>query len=285
MSVNNKPYSPKEKKDIQYFVNARQKTYIHSTEIYIPNDPYEKIKEGYELSTGRKSSQFKNPVPTSEADKLERSKRRTYTAVKEIALSNEFELFATFTFKKNRYDDDETRKKMVGWLKRQRKQDKAFQYLIVSELHKRCEECVTSKTMICIHKDAPKALHFHALMSGYHGPLFPAINQKNGDPLRKGNRDVYDFPNFTLGHSEVYIIGYSEKDRIRSGFYLLKYLKKDMPTFKSKKRYWSSRGLNRPIIIENPEEWYFGVQPDHLIEASYGKYLFFDNKNIEAYLP
>lgn len=278
-----KNYKSKRKTEITYFVNARQKTYRNSTEIYIPSDPYEKIKEGYELASSGNSSGV--TVPTSEEDKLERSKRRTYTAVKDIALSNVFELFATFTFRSNRYDDEESRKKMVGWLKRQRKQDKTFQYLIVSELHKRCEECVETKTYECPHNDRPKALHFHALIAGYGGKLNPAINPRTGKPLIKGRRKVYDFPNYTLGNSEVYIIGDTEEDRIKSGFYLLKYLKKDMPTFKSKKRYWSSRGLIKPQVTENPQEWYLAITPDHLFQTPHGIYLFFDNKRIEVFLP
>jgi len=281
--MNNNLYAPKAQQQITYYVNARQKTYLGSTEIYIPNNPYEKLEEGYELSENKRKSSSK-PIPTSEEEKLERSKRRTYTAVKDIALSNVFELFATFTFKANRYDDEVSRKKMVGWLKRQRKQDKQFQYLIVSELHKRCEECVENKVMVCIHDKRPKALHFHALVNGYTGKLVRAINKKTGSPLVKGRRMVYDFPNFTLGNSEVYIIGDTEEDRIKSGFYLLKYLKKDMPTFKSKKRYWNSRGLNKPLTIENPQEWYLAVIPDHLFETQYGKYLFFNNDRIDIFL-
>lgn len=281
--MKNKPYKSKQKQDISYFVNARQKTYRGTTEIYIPDDPYEKLEEGYELSRDRQSSS--SPIPTSEEDKLERSKRRTYIAVKDIALSNIFELFVTFTFKANRFDDEESRRKMVGWLKRQRKQDKSFQYLIVSELHKRCEECVETKNIICLHHDRPKALHFHALISGYRGELIRALNPHTGKPMVKKRRKVYDFPNFTLGNSEIYIIGDTEEDRIKSGFYLLKYLKKDMPTFKSKKRYWSSRGLDRPLVIENPEEWYLVIMPDHYFETPHGRYFFFDNKRIEIFLP
>jgi hypothetical protein len=281
--MTSKTYHPKQKQEISYFVNARQKTYLNSTEIYIPNDPYEKLEEGFELSKDRILSGAL--LPTSEEDKLERSKRRTYIAVKDIALSNVFELFATFTFKEKRYDDEETRRKMVGWLKRQRKQDKAFQYLIVSELHKRCEECVNTKEMECLHDDRPKALHFHALIAGYRVNLIRAINPYTGKPLVKKNRKVYDFPNFTLGNSEIYLIGDSEEDRIKSSFYLLKYLKKDMPTFKSKKRYWSSRGLNKPYVKENPEEWYLAVTPDHYFETPHGRYFFFDNKRIEIFLP
>jgi hypothetical protein len=93
-----KTYEPKQKLDISYFVNARQKTYLNSTEIYLPNDPYEKILEGYELSKDYHKPTGA-PIPTSEEDKLDRSKRRIYTAVKDMALSNVFELFVTFTFK------------------------------------------------------------------------------------------------------------------------------------------------------------------------------------------
>ncbi|MEO5950029.1 MAG: hypothetical protein ABIQ04_01125 [Candidatus Saccharimonadales bacterium] len=264
--MNNELYKPKAIKEISYFVNARQKTYKYSTEIYLPRHPYEKLEDGYELSNRRSSSGI--PVPTSAEDKEERSKRRTYTAVKDIALSNVFELFATLTFKEGRDNPDLCKQKMNGWLKRQRKQDKLFQYVIVSEFH----------------KDGV-SLHFHALISGYTGKLVRAINPKTDRPLVKGRREVYDVPNYTLGHSEVYEIGETEEDRIKSGFYLLKYIKKDMPSFKNKKRYWSSRGLDKPVTIENPEEWYFAFTPDHMIESEYGKFLFFDNKRIEIFIP
>jgi len=281
--MEDRSYTSKKKTDVSYFVNARQKTYKYTTEIYLPNNPYEKIEEGYELSDNKNSSG--SPLSTSEEDKIERSRRRSYTAVKDLALCNTFELFATFTFREDRYDDEISRSKMNGWFKRQRKEDKSFQYLVVSEFHKRCEECVEQKIKLCIHDDRSKALHYHALIAGYQGALIPAINAKTGAPLVKHRRKVYDFPNFTLGNSEVYIIGDSEEDRIKSGFYLLKYLKKDMTNFKNKKRYWSSRGLNKPITIENPEEWYFAVTPDHVIEADYGKFLFFDNKRVDIFLP
>jgi len=277
-----KPYRSVKKIDIAYIVNARQKTYRSSTEIYIPKEPYEKIPEGYELSSGK--SQSGQSKPTSEEEKLERSRRRTYNVVKDIALSNVFDLFATFTFKSNRYDDEVTRNKMAGWLKRRRKEDKRFEYLIVSELHKRCEECVENSALTCVHDDRPKAIHYHALMKNYSGPLFPALNPRNGDPLMKRHRPVWYFPNFTLGYNEAYVIGYTEEDLVRSGFYLLKYLKKDMTTFKGKKRYWSSRGLNKPITIENPEEWYVNIEADHSIEMPHGKFLFFDNERIRSIL-
>ena len=281
--MNDKSYKSRSKNEISYFVNARQKTYKYTTEIYIPNNPYEKLEEGYELTNKKTSSSA--PIPTTYEEKEIRSKRRAYVAVKNIALSNVFELFATFTFRDDRYDPDIIRQKMNGWFKRQRKQDKSFQYVLVSEFHKKCQECVENEIKICVHTDRAKALHFHALIAGYKGTLVRAISSKTGKPMVKRHRKVYDFPNYTMGNSEVYSIGDTEEDRIKSGFYLLKYIRKEMPSFKNKKRYWSSRGLNQPIVTENPEEWYFAVTPDHVIDATYGKYLFFDNKRIEIFLP
>ena len=265
MSETSHSYVPKRKDEISYFVNARQKIFLHSTEIYIPNKPYEKLEDGYEAE--KKVSTSSELPPLDNAESLERSIRRTRSAMKDIALSNVFELFATFTFKDGRDDPVLCKNKMNGWLKRQRKIDKSFQYIIVPEFHK-----------------DNVSLHFHALINNYGGKLERAINGKTNKLLVKGRRKVYDFPNYTLGHSEVYVIGNTEEDRIKSSFYLSKYIKKDMPLFSSKKRYWSSRGLNKPITIDNPEEWYFALVPDRVVETEYGKFLYFDNKRIEIFL-
>jgi len=266
MEDNNSLYKPKLKHEVTYLVNTRQKTYKYSTEIYIPNKPYEKLIAGYEPTEKETRKQTPANILSSE-DKDTQSKQRAYSAIKDIALSNIFELFATFTFKSGRDNPDQCKAKMSGWLKRQRKNDKSFQYIIVSEFH----------------KDGI-SIHFHALISGYKGNISRAINPKTGKPLVKGRRKVYDFPNYTLGHSEVYYIGDSEEDRIKSAFYLTKYIRKEMPSFSNKKRYWSSRGLNKPITIDNPEEWFFSITPDHFIETPYGKFLYYDNKRIEIFL-
>jgi hypothetical protein len=265
MDDNSSVYEPKSKYELMYFVNARQKTYLTSTEIYLPNKPYEKLESGYEPSTKQITKQGSH-LPSRGQDDSQ-SKQRAYTAVKDIALSNIFEMFVTFTFKSGRDDPDLCKVKMSGWLKRQRKLDKNFQYLIVSEFH----------------KDG-KSIHFHALINGYEGKVVRAINPKTGKALVKGRRKVYDFPNYTLGHGEVYYIGDLEEDRIKSGFYLTKYLRKDMPSFSNKKRYWASRGLNKPVTKDNPQEWYLAVTPDHVVDSPYGKFLYFNNKRIDIFL-
>lgn len=283
--MDNDIYSPRSRNEIVYFVNARQKTYLTSTEIYIPNNPYEKIEDGYE-PVKRTYSHSGDSIETSKEDKDDRSRRRAKTAVKDLALSNKFDLFVTFTFGTNRFDADKSRLKLNGWLKRRRKQDKEFQYIVVPEEHRKCEECVENKTRKCIHDDRIKALHFHLLVNGYGGKIVRSIDSDTGKPKVKHRRKVYDFPNYTLGLSEVYKIGDTDEDRIKSAFYILKYIKKEMPTFKNKKRYWASRGLNKPLAVENPDEWYMDMTPDHVIETPFGKLLYFNNDRIdEVFLP
>lgn len=248
-----------------YYVEARQKIYKNSTEIYIPSRPYPKLEEGYELIDPIVGSG--KPQPTSEEDKQDRSMRRTRTAIKDLILSNGFELFATFTFRDDRDNPEISKNKMNGWLKRQRKKDKSFQYVVIPEFHK-----------------DNVSLHFHALISGYKGQLIRSINPRTNKPLVKKGSQIYDFPNYTLGFSEVRMIGSEEKDRIRAGFYLLKYVSKEIPPFSNKKRYWASRGLNRPITIDNPTHWYEEIMPDKYYESDYGTYLFFDNAKIKEYI-
>lgn len=257
----------KRQAEISYTVWARAKIYRTSTEIYIPNKPFDKNIAGYEpaspIVTGARQV-----MVTSEEDKLDRSIRRTYISVKDIFMCNAFDLFATFTFKSDRSDIKKCKAKMSGWLKRQRKADKSFQYVIVPEFH----------------KDGI-SLHFHALIKNYSGALVRAYNPRSHKPLVKKRRQVWDFPNYTLGHSEVYVIGETDNDKTASGFYLLKYVRKDMPVFESKKRYWASRGLDKPLIIENPEKWYLVMDPIKTIDNDYGRFMYFDNSHVDIFLP
>ena len=73
-------------------------------------------------------------------------------------------------------------------------------------------------------------------------------------------------------------------DQIKTSFYLMKYIRKDMPIFVNKRRYWSSKTLAKPVTIENPEEWYLLYFPDKVIEIANGKLLYFDNERIEEHL-
>ena len=255
------------KANVSYFVNARMKIYQFSSEVYTPKDPYVRIDPGFESTSTHAHDAPSGLGQQKQEDIIDRSIRRTKSAIKDIALCNQFEWFATFTFRSERSDVDRCKDRMVGWLKRQKKLSSLFEYLIVPELH----------------KDG-KSLHFHALIRCYAGDVVTVKNPKTGVDLRKKGRQVYDFSSYTLGHSEVYAIGDTALDQMKTSFYLMKYVTKELPVFRNKRRYWSSRTLAKPRVIENPEEWYLMYFPDKVIEIPNGKMLYFENSRIEEHL-
>lgn len=181
---------------------------------------------GYELSEKekqRRAAARRNPK--DDAMSALDSIRRARTRLRDIVISNDFDLFCTFTFAKDRYNVDHLKKQMSFWLENQQKRKGKFAYLIVPEFH----------------KDG-KAIHFHALFKGYKGEL-----KDTGHKTKRGQIS-YIMPSYTLGYSTAVKI-----DNIEAvGSYVRKYITKDMPTFRGKKRYWCSQGLVRPIKVANP---------------------------------
>jgi hypothetical protein len=177
---------------------------------------------------------------TSEFQKIDRSLRRAKSEIQDIVLCNKFDMFATFTFNgdsKNtekfgytvhdRQNPSELKKVMSNWLKSQQKQHGKFDYVIVPEYH----------------KDG-KSIHFHALLYGYAGNLTDSGVRHNG-------QIVWNIAGFRAGHSTVKKIRQSNDDIGRLSSYVTKYITKDMPLFAGKKRYWCSRGFDRPTKAHN----------------------------------
>lgn len=174
--------------------------------------------------------------PKREKKKIQRSEeeiqdyeklslRRAKTTLIDITLSNNFDLFVTFTFGgKDRTDIDLTKRKMGYWLNNQRILHGKFSYVIVAEYHKK--------------KDA---LHFHGLFAGYNGNLEDSGRKKNG-------RTIFNITSYKGGWSTAVKIDHLEK----VSSYVAKYITKEMPKFKGKQRYWCSNGLKRPLKIINP---------------------------------
>lgn len=169
------------------------------------------------VPTGRKKT---TPNPLALLDSI----RRTKKEIADITLCNDFDMFATFTFSKDRQDVDKCKIRMSKWLKNQRERVGKFKYLIIPEFH----------------KDG-KSLHFHALLSKYQGKL-----HKSG--IRQNGKDVYNIKSYRLGFTNVSYI----QDKTKVASYIRKYITKDMPKFTGKKRYWCSTGLVRPVITKNP---------------------------------
>lgn len=155
------------------------------------------------------------------------SKARTITSVYDISRSNKWEWFITFTFnpeKVDRYNYEICTKKLSTWLNHMRRDCPDMVYLVVPEQHK------------------DGAYHFHGLFSNAAGLQFVDSGHRD-----KGGKPIYNVGKYRYGFTTATRI----EDSIRAASYVCKYITKDLcaATF-GKKRYWASRNVRRPEIIE-----------------------------------
>lgn len=158
---------------------------------------------------------------------IARSVRRSRMMVSDYILSNDFDMFVTFTFnpkKVNRYDLNACYFKMQSWLSRQqRKSENMMKYVIVPEKHK------------------DGAIHFHAVMLNYPG----LIKKTN---VIQNNRRVYNLTSFRFGFTNMQ---YLDDDKQKVAAYVCKYITKDMVTVSNRRRYWASKNLQKPVKYYN----------------------------------
>lgn len=242
-----------------YMVYARATYYPDFTEVYIPNVPYPKQEEGVEARK-QPYGTSENPVPKDTEEDIERSLRRSKKQIKAYELCNQFELFATFTFKDGRQDIKLCKRRMADWLKNQQKRNGKFQYLVVPEFH----------------KDGV-SLHFHALLKGYTGKLKPAINPHTGQELTQKTRTIYTIPSYRSGFTNVVKIEDSPESRAKVGSYIRKYITKDMPRLFGQNRYWASHDLKLPPSEDNPPNWYVTTKADEEYVGEFGVIKYFRN--------
>lgn len=151
--------------------------------------------------------------------------RRAVQTVYNIAKSNDFRWFVTFTFNPDMvdsFDYDACVAVLRRWMDCNRK--RGLMWLIVPEQHK------------------SGRYHFHALVSG-DLKLVNAVNPRTGMPmLDKSGRPIYNVGDYDWGFTTATEIG----DSKRTASYIAKYLAKDITVPKGRKRYWASYGLQRP---------------------------------------
>lgn len=198
-------------------------------------DPY----TGEILKHNRKYVLSRNPfdndcpeVVECEPDSRESARisaSRTIHKIYDIARSNYWEWFLTFTFSpekvKDRTDYEELSKKLSNWLKRMRKDCPDMVYLVVPELH----------------KDG-KSYHFHGLFADIDN-----LGLVDSGTVDKDGNTVYNVGSYKFGFTTAERI----RDLGRSCSYLSKYITKDLCVVtKGKKRYWSSRNVKLPVVEE-----------------------------------
>lgn len=201
-----------------------------------------------------------------EQDYLEKSINRTKTRISDYILCNEFTHFVTFTFdrknskvksEEDRHDLLKMSKLLITWLNTEqvnhfRRHGKKFKYLIVPERHKN------------------GAWHFHAVFQGYKNEIEDFYSSKNKyltvDEIRSKNKKPKNqrgfLPRYTLGRSEIAPV----KDKFRMSNYIKKYITKELINEKYKKRYWASRNLKLPEVIENIVESSTTISKEYLLK-------------------
>lgn len=232
---------------------AKAKYYPTKVQIFIPIIPFSRDEH---VSS---DTSFSETSKNDDELNLERSLRRTRQRISDYVLCNQFELFVTFTFAKNRQDINEKRRQMANWLKNQRKRNGKFDYLIVPEFHK-----------------DRQSLHFHALFYGYCGAIRPAINPTTNTPIIQKRQPIYTLPEYTLGFNNAKRIMVSNESTTRIAQYIKKYITKDMPIFFGKQRYWASKDLRLPKIQYNPEPWFKAIRPDWGVDNEFGRLMEFN---------
>lgn len=214
----------------------------------------------------KKLVEFKTPLVNINAfmtdlDKIARKRKnnnsapafesliRSKVAIKDIVISNNFELFCTFTFAKNRDDMERCLNQFKQWLKNQKLKSPDLAYLAVPEYHK-----------------DKKAIHFHVLLKNYNGVL------KNSQRRSKSGQPIYNIKSYRLGFTTAVKINNADNERIAN--YITKYITKDLICKYNKKRYWCSRGLIRPEEYSNILAFKKYAQPDKIV---------FENEAIRIY--
>lgn len=189
-------------------------------------DHYKSDEEKKEIKTDGSidfadSEQFSRSATTDFADRDKankaRSLRRSMQSIYEIARTNNFDYFATFTFSQSyRYDYDTCKKKFVKWLKNfKARKCSGIEWLCVPEQHK------------------DGAWHFHAMFQGDLSAYLVA-------GVHVGR---YIIPSYSFGINEVESI----RDSNRCASYITKYITKELALcLKNRRRYFYSAGLKKP---------------------------------------
>ena len=170
-----------------------------------------------------------------------RSYRHLKDKVYNIAYSNDFEHFITFTVSSemaNRYSYYECGTLIYKELRRFKRKYKQFEYVMVPEQHE------------------DGAWHYHALFKG-----IPKEEFRNSGKRDKEGRTIYNVIHVAekVGHTTATRVG----DRGKAAGYLVKYITKDMVKndyVRNRRKYWASRGADKTEIVRDyVENW-----PDYL---------------------
>lgn len=149
------------------------------------------------------------------------------------SLIKPWEYFVTLTFDPKEVDSldyEVASKALAKWLDNIKHQNKHMAYVLVPEFHK------------------SGRIHFHGLFRDVPNWVLKESRYKGGKSKGrlkvKNGVQIYDLVNYKHGYCEVGEI----KNQAAVSVYMSKYMTKSLIDLNFKKRYWSSRNLERPSI-------------------------------------
>lgn len=210
--------------------NVKQIKFLNQTQVKVYDKP---IEYGQKKKVRANERKKENKDRTQQAIDLSirQSMNRTKNSIWQIALSNIWEYFVTFTFNPKIVKSDDYEEcvfYMSQWLKNAKYRcSPDMKYLIVPEYH----------------KDKRK-FHFHALMSNIQGiTLVDSGYQTN-------NKIIYNIANYHLGYTTAIPVDNDKDGQNKTCGYMLKYITKDLVNLsQGKKRYWYSvKNCDKPVV-------------------------------------
>lgn len=206
------------------------------------------INTGIDMGNENFRKTYKNENRTEAEEKhcISVSYNRTKNKIYQLARSNSWEWFITFTFDRTKIDSSdytEVTEKLQNFLDhlRQRKAPDLI-YLIVPELH-----------------SDKKHYHFHGLLTNCGNMRF----SYSGHSDKKGNQ-IFNMPDWSFGFSTATRVA----DTKRVSHYITKYITKESTVFlKNKKRYYASRNINivEPEFLVLDEESFQKMYADRIV--------------------
>lgn len=171
------------------------------------------------------------PSPEEEsrtAANLARAQRRARSAVRDLALSNDFQYFVTLTFdqrKVDRWDDREVLRVTMNWLDNHVRRD-GLAYVLVPERHK------------------DGAIHFHGFFNG-------AIEGVDSGHKTQSGQTIYNLPRWPWGFTTAIPV-YGEYSAAVG--YVCKYITKGAEKVGGR-WYYHGGSLRRPAVEYVNTEW------------------------------
>lgn len=160
---------------------------------------------------------------------LYNSKSKLIDLVYHNSMIQPWEYFVTLTFDPKEVDSldyHSVSESLAMWTDNMKHQNPDMAYILVPELHK------------------SGRIHWHGVFRNVpNWTLTPARSAKTNRLIYKNGVQIFNLDNYKYGHTTVSKI----KNQEAVSVYCSKYMTKDMIDLDYKKRYWSSRNLERPI--------------------------------------